>query len=93
MDVDHQLFDREPRHDVKRALLTPGTATFDGLPLLGSEQVLKYGVVVKAGAQELAAKTEGFRAIAVRQEAEVADFDESARQDMEKEAADEFHRL
>ncbi len=78
---------------MKRALLTPGTATFDRLPLLRSEHLLRDGVVVNAGAQELAAKTEGFRAVAVRQESEVADFDEAGRQDMKKEAADEFHRL
>jgi hypothetical protein len=29
VDVDHQVFDREPCHGVKRALLTPGTATFE----------------------------------------------------------------
>jgi hypothetical protein len=88
VDVDHQFFDGEPRHDVKRALLTPGTATFDRLPLLGSEHLLREGVVVKPGAQELTAKTQGFRAVAAGQESEVADFDEAARQDMEKEAAD-----
>ena len=81
MEVVHQFFDGEPRHNVKRALLTPWTATFDRLPLLRGEHLLSDGVVVNAGAQELAAKTEGFRAVTVPQESEVADFDEAARQD------------
>jgi hypothetical protein len=31
--VNPQFVDREPGHDVKRALLTPGTAPFHRLPL------------------------------------------------------------
>ena len=90
--VDHQFLDRELCDDMKRALLTPGTATFHRLPLLWRED-LRDRVVVSARAQVLTAKTEGFRAVAVGQESEVADFDEAGGQDVEKEAADEFHRL
>ena len=87
--VCHQFFDGEPGHDMERALLTPGTATLHGLPLLWRKD-LGSGVMVSAGAQEFTAKTEGLRAVAVSQESEVTDFDEARRQDVEKEAADEF---
>src|SRR5215471_2860423 len=60
--VCHQFFDGEPGHDMERALLTPGTATLHGLPLLWRKD-LGSGVMVSAGAQEFTAKTEGLRAV------------------------------
>jgi hypothetical protein len=41
----------------------------------------------------LTVKCEGMRAVSVSEETKVADFDETRGQDVEKEAADKFHRL
>ena len=90
MQVDHQFFRREQSHDVEGALLTAGTAMFDRPPLLRREQ-LREGVVVSPGVQVWAAKPEGLGAVAVREESEVADFDETEGEDVEKETADEFY--
>ena len=77
---------------MKRALPTVGTATFHRLPLLRCEQ-LREGEVVSAGVQVLPAKRQGLGSIAVGEESEVADFDETDGEDVEKETADEFHGL
>ena len=92
MYVDHQIFPGEQGHEVEPALVTAGTAMLQGLPLLWGEQ-LREGVVGRARAQVLPAKTEGLRAIAVGEESEVADFDEAEGEDVEQETADKFHHL
>jgi hypothetical protein len=90
--INHQFFHREQSHEVKRALPTVGTATFHRLPLLRCEQ-LREGEVVSARVQVLPAKRQGLGSIAVGEESEVADFDETDGEDVEKETADEFHGL
>ena len=72
--------------------MTDGTATFHRLPLLRGEH-LGGRMVGNGGLQVLTAKREGLRAVAVSEETEVADLDEAQGQDVEKEAADEFHRF
>jgi hypothetical protein len=80
--VDHQFFRREQSHEVERALLTAGAAMFHRLPLLRRKQ-LREGEVVSAGVQVLAAKRQGLGAVAVGEESEVADFDETDGKDVE----------
>jgi hypothetical protein len=92
MHIDHQFFYREQSHDVELVLPTAGTAMFHHLPLLGREQ-LSEGAVVSAGVQVFPAKAEGLSAVSVGEESEVADFDETDGEDVEKETADEFHGL
>jgi len=63
---------------------------FHRLALLRREQ-LREGEVVSAGVQVLPAKTQGLRTVAVGEESEVADFDETDGEDVEKETADKLH--
>lgn len=63
---------------------------FHRLSLLRREQ-LGEEVVVGAGVQVLTAKPEGLSTVAIGEQSEVADFDETDGEDVEKETADEFH--